>query len=61
MSFDEWLNDLRNILEFETGIPRDQHQAVFNIKDDAWLKMYKDGLSPEDAYREEKSALEQLS
>ena len=61
MTYEQWLSQLRDMIELETGIPRDQHQAVFNITDDAWLKMYDDGLTPEEAFSEECNAAWQLS
>jgi hypothetical protein len=56
MNYDDWLNELRNIIELQTGIPRDQHQAVFNITDTAWQKMFDDKLSPQEAFDAEEYA-----
>jgi hypothetical protein len=56
MNYADWLNELRNIIEFQTGIPRDQHQAVFNITDQAWRKLFDDDLSPQEAFDAEQYA-----
>lgn len=56
MDYNEWLHALCDIIELETGIPREQHQAVFNIQDDAWRQMHQDGLDPREAFEAEKYA-----
>lgn len=53
MNYEDWLHELQAGIEEETGIPRDQHQQVFNIKDDVWFDMYNEGMTPKEAMEAE--------